>query len=57
MMSLFELHEGIHQQMDTVRSKFFLGVKGGNSSTTRMLNEALIIKWAWRMYNHKDNDI
>jgi hypothetical protein len=77
MMSMFQLHEGVHLQMDTLRSKFFWGSDGekfkyhmvrwehkclprefGGAGiiNTRVLNEALLLKWAWRMYNHKDGD-
>jgi hypothetical protein len=30
MMGFFHLHEGVHQQMDTIRSKFFWGSDGEN---------------------------
>jgi hypothetical protein len=29
MMSMFQLHEGVHLQMDKLRSKFFWGSDGG----------------------------
>lgn len=71
MMSLFLLHEGTHQQMGTVRSKLFCGTdkekfKGKHVSTkgllggivnTRVLNESLILKLVWKLYNHEEEDM
>jgi hypothetical protein len=33
------------------------GGGGADIINTRTLNEALSIKWAWRVYTHKDNDV
>jgi hypothetical protein len=102
MMGLFQLHEGVHQQMDTIRSKIFWGSDGekfkyhmvkwentclpryfgvhlssmklfrmgskytsgsiflslvkppwGGLLNTKILNEVLLIKWVWRIYNQE----
>jgi len=76
-MGLYLLPEGIHHQMDTVRSRFFWRgdpdkfkyhlVNWDNSClpkdfgglgilNTRVLNESLLIKWIWRLYNKEPDD-
>jgi hypothetical protein len=76
MMSMFQLHEGVHHQMDKIRANFFwgsdgtkfkyhmvrwensclpkdLGGGGAGIINIRRLNEALLLKWIWRIYNQE----
>jgi hypothetical protein len=78
LMGMYLLHEGIHVQMDAVRSKFFWrgdidkfkyhmikwenvclprDFGGAGVINTRHFNEALILKWVWRLQNLEEDDI
>jgi hypothetical protein len=78
LMGMYLLHEGIHAQMDAVRSKFFWrgdidkfkyhmikwenvclprDFGGAGVINTRHFNEALILKWVWRLQNLEEDDI
>lgn len=77
-MGMFLLHEGSHQQMDTIRSQFFWRgdcnkfkyhmVKWENVClprdfgglgilNTRLMNQALLTKWIWRIRSNKPDDL
>lgn len=77
-MGIFLLHEGTHQQMDTIHSQFFWRgdcsklkyhmVKWENVClpkdfgglgvlNTRLMNEALLAKWIWRIRSNRVEDL
>ena len=77
MMGIFNIHEGVHAQMDSVMSQFFWrgdcskfkyhmikwenvclpkDFGGLGITNTRLLNEALLLKWVWRLYRNDEGD-
>lgn len=77
-MGMYKLKEGVHQQMDSIRTKFF-GQGASDKSkydmvkwenmcipkdygglgimNTRVMNEALVGKWVWRMIKANKDDL
>lgn len=75
-MGMYRLQDTIHQQMDSIRAKFFWQGAGENFQyhmvkwpnlclptdfgglgilDTRLMNDALIGKWGWRMLKADEN--
>lgn len=78
IMGIYHLQDGVHQQMDMIRSQFFWrgdcskfkyhmvrwenvclpkDFGGLGVLNTKLMNEALLTKWVWRIQNNQVDDI